>query len=161
MTYVNGSWSKFCFVDFPIIKVMVRDGYTCVITGYKDVSHPARDETYPDYNLQAAHILRRSIGNYDSDHTSTSVGHLSVLVSFIAYQTSFTFPSSLGLRLQHSTYSEILPAFRSRNSKICIAALMTRPMAWFFNPTHTSHLTNLNGAWRKHRSVFLRLSSYR
>ena len=74
MTYVDGSWSNNCFIDFPIIKVMERDGYACVITGYKDVSHPALDETDSDNFLEAAHILRRSIGNYDNDQKSASVG---------------------------------------------------------------------------------------
>ena len=67
---------------------MVRDGYTCVITGYEDVSHPARNESDPDMFLQASHILRRSIGNFDKDHTSVICPFEA---SHIAYQLSFTF----------------------------------------------------------------------
>ena len=72
------SCSKYYFVDPPIIKVKKRDGYKCVVTGYKDVTHPQRNESDPDFFLQASHILRRSIANYDNDHTSASVGPLSI-----------------------------------------------------------------------------------
>ena len=79
MTYVNRFWGKYrCFVDSPIIKVIVRDGYACVLTRYKDMSHPARDRSDPLVYLQAAHIIPRSIGEFKNYHTSDSVGHLFV-----------------------------------------------------------------------------------
>ena len=130
MTYVDGSWSKYCFVDSSIIKVIVRDGYSCVLTGYKGFSHPALNQSDPGLYLRATHILRRSIGKYNNDHTSDSVGHLSVQsIAYRLLDLLYFFISSLSLPLRHSTYSEILPAFRLRNSRIYIATLMTRPMA--------------------------------
>ena len=70
--------SKDYFVDPPIIKLLKRDGHKCVLTGFKGTSHPALDGSDPLVYLQASHILRRSIGNFEKDHTSASVGHLSI-----------------------------------------------------------------------------------
>ena len=100
MMYVDEYWSKYRFVD-PIFKVMLRDGYMCVITGYKDVSHPQSNEDDPYISLQAAHILCRSIGKFDNDRSSTSVGRLSVqcityrlpdltFTSFIQFKSAVT-----------------------------------------------------------------------
>ena len=63
---------------------MKRDGYKCVVTGYKDFTHPKLDESDPEMYLHASHILRRAIGSYKNEHTSDSVGHLSV--QSIAYR---------------------------------------------------------------------------
>ena len=65
------------FVDFPL-KVMIRDGYTCVLTGFQDSSHPKPAKGTPRVRLVGAHILRRAIGEFDNDHNSKSVGHLSI-----------------------------------------------------------------------------------
>jgi len=87
-TYVDVSWSKYRFVDFPI-KVIIRDGYTCVLTGFQDPSHPATDGNIPSVYLQASHILRRAIGKFDKDPKSDSVGRLSKSLH-LAYGASFT-----------------------------------------------------------------------
>jgi len=64
--------------------VIVRDGYKCVLTGFRDPSHPELDESIPSAFLQASHILRRSIGNFNNDHTSDSVSRLSVQKYYIS-----------------------------------------------------------------------------
>ncbi|KAF8867689.1 hypothetical protein CPB84DRAFT_1811096 [Gymnopilus junonius] len=52
-------------------RVLKRDGYACVVTGYQDSKHP---NPGPDdqVNLISAHILRRAIGQFDNDHNSKS-----------------------------------------------------------------------------------------
>ncbi|KAG5649626.1 hypothetical protein H0H81_002791 [Sphagnurus paluster] len=66
--------------------VMIRDGYTCVITGYQDSSHPNPVEDTARVRLVAAHILRRAIGEFDEDHNSKSfksaVTTFDILVNF-------------------------------------------------------------------------------
>lgn len=57
---------------------MIRDGYTCVPTGFQDSSHPKPAKGIPVVRLVGAHILRRAIGEFDNDHNSKSVGHLSI-----------------------------------------------------------------------------------
>ncbi|KXN86444.1 hypothetical protein AN958_10100 [Leucoagaricus sp. SymC.cos] len=69
--------------------VMRRDGYTCVLTGFQDVSHPKPAKGIFKTRLIVAHILRRSIGQFDSDHNSKSVGHLSTQSAFKSALTTF------------------------------------------------------------------------
>ncbi|KAF8076872.1 hypothetical protein FPV67DRAFT_1472998 [Lyophyllum atratum] len=52
--------------------LMMRDGYTCVLTGFQDSSHPKRAQGIPKVPLVGAHILRRAIGQFDKDHNSKS-----------------------------------------------------------------------------------------
>jgi hypothetical protein len=74
---VDASRSIYYFVDF-LLKVMIRDGYTCILTGFQDSSHPKPAEGTPKVRLVGAHILRRAIGEFDEDHNSKSVRHLSI-----------------------------------------------------------------------------------
>ncbi|TDL22561.1 hypothetical protein BD410DRAFT_748283 [Rickenella mellea] len=66
--------------------VLKRDGYTCVLTGFQDFSHPAPTDNTLSLGLEASHILRRSIGNFDPDHKSDSfksaVTTFDILVNF-------------------------------------------------------------------------------
>ncbi|KAF9035289.1 hypothetical protein BJ165DRAFT_1615629 [Panaeolus papilionaceus] len=48
-----------------------RDSYVCVVTGAEDYLHPNSSSNNPITVLEAAHILRRAIGEYDSDHKSS------------------------------------------------------------------------------------------
>jgi len=75
MMCVEISCRKYRIVDF-FIKLMIRDGYTCVVTGTQDPSHPAPTAGRFITPLVGAHILRRAIGEFNKDHTSKSVGHL-------------------------------------------------------------------------------------
>ena len=70
---------------------MVRDGYTCVITGRQDESHPSPDPTSDFYPvpLEVCQILRIAIGNFDNDQKSDSVGHLPILDMHCADKRSF------------------------------------------------------------------------
>lgn len=160
MMYVDGSWSKYCFVDSPNIKVIIRDGYTCVLTGYKDLAHPALDESDPGLFLQAAHILRRSIGKYN-DHTSDFVGHLSI--QSISYRLSdflYFFTSSFNLPLRRSTYSEILPAFRLRNSRILHGNLDDPSNGMMLQSDAHAAFNKFHWCLKKQWSGFLQLPSY-
>ena len=70
---------------------MVRDGYTCVVTGLQDESHPAPNtgpNIYP-VDLAACHILCGAIGNLSDDHKSDSVGHLLVLEMHFTHKRLF------------------------------------------------------------------------
>jgi len=66
--------------------VMVRDGYTCIVSGFQDLSHPKPAEGTPRVRLVGAHILRRAIGEFDNDHNSKSfksaVTTFDILVNF-------------------------------------------------------------------------------
>jgi hypothetical protein len=73
--YVEATWRKYCFVDFSL-KVIRRDGYTCVLTGFQNHSHPKPTKGTPRVYLVGAHILHRVIGAFDSDHNSRSVRYL-------------------------------------------------------------------------------------
>ena len=65
------------FVDF-VFKLKIRDGYTCVVTGFQDRSHPIPTPGSFRPRLVGAHILRRAVCEFDQDHTSKSVGGLSI-----------------------------------------------------------------------------------
>ncbi|KAF8175762.1 hypothetical protein BJ912DRAFT_706669 [Pholiota molesta] len=60
--------------------VMKRDGFTCVVTSMQDLEHPEPNEDIEQSTLHAAHILRRAIGQFDSDHNSDS--YKSALTTF-------------------------------------------------------------------------------
>jgi len=77
MTCVDASCRNYLFVDF-FIKLKIRDGYTCVVTGYQDSLHPNPLRGFPQLDLVGAHILPRGIGRFNKDHTSKSVSHLSI-----------------------------------------------------------------------------------
>jgi hypothetical protein len=77
MMCVEASQRKYRFVDLSL-KVMRRDGYTCVLTGLQDTGHPKPTEGTTRFELVGAHILRRAIGEFDNDHNSKSVCHLSI-----------------------------------------------------------------------------------
>jgi len=57
-----------------LLKVIRRDGYTCVITGYQDFSHPKLDANVLEVELVGAHILPRAVGEFDSNPNSEYVG---------------------------------------------------------------------------------------
>ncbi|PPQ82963.1 hypothetical protein CVT26_005376, partial [Gymnopilus dilepis] len=51
--------------------LLLRDGYECHVTGQQDFSHPS--PTLEDVTtLEAAHIIRRDIADFDADQTSLS-----------------------------------------------------------------------------------------
>ncbi|KAF8076877.1 hypothetical protein FPV67DRAFT_1473008, partial [Lyophyllum atratum] len=95
--------------------LLMRDGYTCVLTGYQDSSHPKRAQGIPKVPLVGAHILRRAIGEFDKDHNSKSfksaVTTFDILVNFtrLPVQTleelhdKLDHPSN-GLTLQHDAH---------------------------------------------------------
>lgn len=51
--------------------VILRDGYTCILTRMRDSSYPIAG-SFRTLDLAAAHILRRAVGNFDPNHTSKS-----------------------------------------------------------------------------------------
>ncbi|KAF9555155.1 hypothetical protein CPC08DRAFT_821258 [Agrocybe pediades] len=52
--------------------VLVRDGYQCVLTGSQHITHPNIDANILVVDLDIAHILRRAIGEFNTDHKSKS-----------------------------------------------------------------------------------------
>ncbi|KAF8867688.1 hypothetical protein CPB84DRAFT_1970401 [Gymnopilus junonius] len=60
--------SKNSFSD----NVIIRDGYTCVLTGFQDSSHPKPAKGTPRLGLVGAHILPMAISEFDKDHDSKS-----------------------------------------------------------------------------------------
>lgn len=100
---IGASWIKYCFVDFPL-KVMIRDGYMCVLTGFQDSSHPKPAEGIPRVRLVGTHILHRAIGEFDNDHNSKSVGYLSFQGMISRSPDVIYYISSLSPLGQHLTY---------------------------------------------------------
>ncbi|KAF4611198.1 hypothetical protein D9613_007133 [Agrocybe pediades] len=66
--------------------VIVRDGYTCVLTGFQDRSHPDIKRDIPVVKLVDARILPRALGKFDCDPDSKSyksaVTTFGILVKF-------------------------------------------------------------------------------
>jgi hypothetical protein len=73
MMCVDASRRKYRFVDF-LIQLKIRDGYTCVVTGFQDLLHPNPNADFQSVALVGAHILRRAIGEFNEK----SVGRLSI-----------------------------------------------------------------------------------
>ncbi|KIM46724.1 hypothetical protein M413DRAFT_261455 [Hebeloma cylindrosporum] len=53
--------------------LMIRDGYTCIVTGAQDEAHPAPIRGGFKCNLVAAQILRGRFGNFGKGQTSQSI----------------------------------------------------------------------------------------
>ncbi|PPQ93559.1 hypothetical protein CVT25_005579, partial [Psilocybe cyanescens] len=66
--------------------VLLRDGYTCVLTGFEDWSHPQPSYNTPRVRLNGAHILRRAICQFDD---SKSVSHPTIRSKVFVGQTLF------------------------------------------------------------------------
>ncbi|KAK7676795.1 hypothetical protein QCA50_020263 [Cerrena zonata] len=66
------------FVD----AVRERDGYECVITGYREHHHPERGEVF---SVPATHILDRAIATFDSDKDSDSYASAMVTYNILTH----------------------------------------------------------------------------
>ncbi|PPQ93558.1 hypothetical protein CVT25_005581 [Psilocybe cyanescens] len=63
--------------------VLLRDGYTCVLTGFEDWSHPQPSDDTPRVRLNGAHILRRAICQFNGSKSyKSAVTTFDILVNF-------------------------------------------------------------------------------
>jgi hypothetical protein len=63
------------------VQVLKRDGYQCVVTGLRDISHPLFHRSQNQIKTNASHIFRRAIAAYDAHDPDSRTVRLQVVSS--------------------------------------------------------------------------------